>query len=184
MPPFWVAGVVITEAQRSAVLVVLDEARRDVGLITVRESESYGGYRLATVEPSRVLFERGGTVFPVVVGRPYAGPRGTADAAPRAIFIPGPDKPKPDVEYMGPQVKRGGKSGGGSGASAAPSGDPPDPEALKKFLEHLFSHPQIQKQVQEMKPIIQQEMDRARQDGQGTAEAAAPTSNALPAPHR
>src|SRR5712691_13163317 len=104
-PPFWVAGVVITQAQRSAVLVVLDEAGRDVGVITLRQAESYGGYRVATIESDRVLFEREGTMFPVVVGRPYAGPRAAPDSAPRAFFIPGPDKPTPDVPSTRRPVK-------------------------------------------------------------------------------
>ena len=166
VPPFWVAGVVITESRRSAVVVVLDETRRDVGVVTLREAESYGGYRLATIEADRVLFERDGTVFPVVVGRPYAGPGGTSDAAPRAFFIPGPDKPTPDV----PSTRRPFKGGAESGATAA-APDPasesaPDPEALGKFLERLFGHPLMQQKMQELRPAIQQSLERARGDGQ------------------
>ncbi len=164
VPPFWVAGVVITESRRSAVLVVLDETRRDVGVVTLREAESYGGYRLATIEADRVLFERDGTVFPVVVGRPYAGPRGTSDAAPRAFFIPGPDKPTPDV----PSTRRPFKGGAEPGAAAPPDPAPenaPDPEALGKFLERLFGHPLMQQKMQELRPAIQQSLERARGDG-------------------
>jgi hypothetical protein len=182
-PPFWVAGVVITQAQQSAVLVVLDEARRDVGVITLRQAESYGGYRLATIEPDRVLFERDGTVFPVIVGRPYAGPRGAPDTVPRGIFIPGPDKPIPDVPYTRPEGRRGGEIGASAAVpSDAPSGDAPDPEALQKFLERVFSHPLVERKMQEMRPVIQQSLERARQDGQGAP--AAPASNAPPAPLR
>jgi len=168
-PPFWVAGVVITQAQRSAILVVLDAARRDVGVITLREAQSYGDYRLATIESDRVLFERDGTVFPVVVGRPYAGPRGTPDSAPRAFFIPGPDKPTPDVPSTRPPLKRGGEPGASAAAppDAAPSENAPDPEALGKFLERLFSHPLVEQKMQELRPAIQQSLERARQDGQG-----------------
>jgi hypothetical protein len=167
VPPFWVAGVVITESRRSAVLVVLDETRRDVGVVTLREAETYGGYRLATIEADRVLFERDGTVFPVVVGRPYAGPRGTSDAAPRAFFVPGPDKPTPAV----PSARRPFKGGAESGAAAAGPPDPasanaPDPEALGKFLERLFSHPLMQQKMQELRPAIQQSLERARGAGQ------------------
>lgn len=173
-PPFWVAGVVITQTQRSAVLVVLDEARRDVGVITLRQAESYGGYRVATVESDRVLFEREGTVFPVVVGRPYAGPRGAPDSAPRTFFIPGPDKPTPDVPYTRPE--------GRAVPSDAPSGDAPDPEALGKFLGRVFNHPLVEQKLQEMRPAIEQSLERARQDGQGAP--AAPAPNAPPAPLR
>jgi hypothetical protein len=176
---------VITPAQRSAVLVVLDDARRDVGVITLREAESYSGYRLATVESDRVLLERDGTVFPVVVGRPYAGPRGAPDAAPRGIFIPGPDKPTPDVPYTAPQGRRGGERGEPDTApsAAAPSDDAPDPEALGKFLGRVFNHPLVEQKLQEMRPAIQQSLERARQDGQG-APAAPPAPNGPAAPLR
>src|SRR5688572_11610486 len=104
-PRFWLAGVGITSAQRSALLVLLDDARREVGVLTRREGESFGGYRVAAVEPSRVLLDRGGVVVPIVVGRPNTGP-GMPLAGPRVpIFIPGPDKPTPDLEYTGPQVR-------------------------------------------------------------------------------
>ena len=171
-PPFWVAGVVITQAQRSAVLVVLDEARRDVGVITLRQAESYGGYRVATIESDRVLFEREGTVFPVVVGRPYSGPRGAPDSAPRAFFIAGPDKPTPDVPYTRPASV--------AVPSDAPSGDAPDPEALGKFLERVFNHPLVERKMQELRPVIQQSLERARQDGQGAPAAPAPNGPAAP----
>jgi hypothetical protein len=175
--------VVITQAQRSAVLVVLDEARRDVGVITLRQAESYGGYRVATIESDRVLFEREGTIFPVVVGRPYSGPRGAPDSAPRTFFIPGPDKPTPDVPYTRPEGRRGGETGASSAVPAdAPSGDAPDPEALGKFLERVFNHPLVEQKLQEMRPAIQQSLERARQDGQGAP--AAPGPNAPPAPPR
>ena len=172
-PPFWVAGVVITQAQRSAIIVVLDEARRDVGVTTLRQAESYGGYRVAAIESDRVLFEREGTVFPVVVGRPYAGPRGGPDSTPRAFFIPGSDKPTPDVPYPEREFKRRGEDGASQAAPsvAEPPGSAPDPEALGKFLERVFSHPQVQQKMQEMRPVIQQGLDRARGDGQGSPPA-------------
>ena len=158
----------ITAVQRSAVLVVLDDARRDVGVIALREAESYGGYRLATVAPDRVLLERDGAVFPVVVGRPYAGRKGTPDAAPRAFFIPGPDKPTPDVPYTRSPLKGGADSGASAAVppDAAPSENAPDPEALRTFLERLFSHPLVQQKMQELRPIIQQSLERARHDGE------------------
>ncbi len=175
-PPFWLAGVVITPAQRSALLVVLDDTRREVGVITLREGESFGGYRVAAVEPSGVLLEQSGVVFSVVVGRPYTGPRGTPDVGPRAgagpIVIPGPDQPTPDLEYTGPQVKRGQ----GNAVSGGAGGNSPDPEAVQNFLQRLFSDPQLQEKVEEMRPIIRQRLERARQDRQGPPDAPAPTS--------
>jgi hypothetical protein len=163
-PPFWVAGVAISAERRSAVLVPLDEARREVGVITLQEGESYNGHRVLTVEPDRVVLERDGRVFALAVGRPYSGPRGAGDGVrPRTgpIFVPGPDKPKPDVEYTGPQVTRGQGAGPSGG-----SGDPaPSAEALQSFVERLFGHPQMQQQIEEIRPIIRQKMDRARQDG-------------------
>jgi hypothetical protein len=162
-PPFWLAGVVITAAKRSALLVVLDDMRREVGVITLREGESFGGYSVAAVEPSRVLLNRGGVVFPVIVGRPDTGPKGMPHAGPRVpIFIPGPDKPTPDLEYTGPQVKRDQ----GNAVSGGASGPPPDPEAVQNFLQRLFSHPQIQQTVEEIRPVMRQRLERARQDGQ------------------
>ncbi len=173
-PPFWVAGVVITAAQRSALLVVLDDARHEVGVVTLREGESFGGYRVATVEPSRVLLEQNGTVVSVVVGRPYTGPRGAPDMNARAgsgpIFIPGPDKPTPDLEYTGPQVTRGQ----GSGTSGGAGGTSPEPEAVQNFLERLFSNPQLLQKVEEMRPIIRQQLERAKQDGPSPQGSLAP----------
>jgi len=177
-PPFWVAGVVIGPARNSAVLVPLDHARRELGVITLREGESYDGHRLVGVEPARVLLERDGKVFELSVGRPFAGPRGASEPAPRVpIFIPGPDKPKPDVEYTGPQVRRGDGGGAGSGGAAERQ---PDSEAVQNYVERLFSHPQFQQQIEEIRPIIRQKMDRARQDGQ--PPSAPPSSS--PAPSR
>lgn len=161
-PPFWLAGVVITATQRSALLVLLDEARREVGAITLREGETFSGYRVAAVESSRVLLDRDGVVVPVVVGRPYTGPRGIPLAGPRTpIFIPGPDRPTPDIPYTGPQVKRDGRrAGGGDGEAAAP-----DPEGMENFLLRLFSHPQMQQTLEEIRPAIRQRMERGGQDG-------------------
>ena len=66
--------------------------------------------------------------------------------------------------------------------SDAPSGDAPDPEALGKFLGRVFNHPLVEQKLQEMRPAIQQSLERARQDGQGAP--AAPAPNAPPAPLR
>ena len=171
-PPFWVAGVVITTAQRSTLLVVLDDTRREVGVITLREGESFGGYRVAAVEPARVLLEQSGVVFSVAVGRPYTGPRGAPDVNARAgsgpIFIPGPDKPTPDLEYTGPQVKRDQ----GTAVPGGTSGNSPDPEALQNFLQRVFSNPQLQQKIEEMRPIIRQQLERARQDRQEVPDVA------------
>jgi len=176
-PPFWLAGVVIAPAQRSAILVVLDDTRRDVGLITLREGESFGGYRVAAVEPARVLLEQNGTVFSVLVGRPRTGPKGTTDV-PRAgsgpIFIPGPDKPTPDLESTGSQVTREQ----GNAASGTTSGSSPGPEAVQNFLERLFNNPQLQQKIEEMRPIMRQRLERAKQDRQGPPDA--PTQTLKP----
>lgn len=176
VPPFWVAGVAIAPAQRSAVLVVLDDARRDVGVITLREGESYGGYRLAAVEPARVLLERHGAVVAVPVGRPHAGSKGTPDASARAgsriIFIPEPDKPTANTDDTGPQVT----PGQGHAASSTAGGSAPDPEALRNFLERVFQDPQLQQKLEEMRPRIQQRLERARGDRQGPPDAPSATS--------
>ena len=133
-------------------LVVLDDMRRETGVVTVRQGESYGGYRVATIEPERVLFEQDGKVFPVVVGRPYAGPRGAGDAPqrPRFFFVPGPDKPTPDLPYLGPQVDRGGGPSAPSGVPDASSANGPDTEVLQKFLERVFSDPELQENLRKM----------------------------------
>ena len=174
-PPFWVAGVVIAPAQRSALLVVLDDTRREVGVVTLREGESYGGYRVAAVESARVLLEQNGAVFPVPVGRPYTGPKGVPDVSARPgsgpIFIPGPDKPTPDLEYTGPQVRRGG----GNAPSGGAGGTSPDPEAVDNFLQRVFSNPQLQQKIEERRPIIREKLERARQDGQVSPDAPSPT---------
>jgi hypothetical protein len=174
-PPFWVARVVIAPAQRSVVLVVLDDTRRDVGLISLREGESFGGYRVAAVEPARVLLEQNGAVFAVLVGRPHTGPKDAPDVNARMrsgpIFIPGPDKPTPDLEYNGPQVTRGQ----GNATSGGADGNAPDPEALQNFLQRLFNDPQMQQKIDEMRPIIRQRLERAKQDGRHPSDAPAPT---------
>ena len=166
--PFWVAGVVITSAQRSAFVVVLDDRRRDVGVVTLREGESYGGYRVATVEADRVLFERNGTVVPVVVGRPSDGRR--------PFVILGPDKPTPDVPYARPERK------GKADAVPAPRGNvpnaqAPDPDVLKNTLEALTDHPQFQQRMQERRPLIQRSLELSPQDSQAAPQAppASPT---------
>lgn len=144
-------------------------------MITLREGESYGGYRVAAVEPARVLLEQNGAVFAVLVGRPHTGPRGTPDASPRArspLFIPGPDKPTLDLEYIRPQVTPGQKNA----APGTEGGSSPDPEALQNFLERLFKDPQLQQKMEEMRPRIQQRLERARQDRQGPPDAPAATS--------
>jgi hypothetical protein len=174
-PPFWVAGVVIAPARRSAILVVLDDARREMGVITLGEGESFGGYRVAAVEPARVLLEQNGAVFSVLVGRPHTGPKDAPDVNARMrsgpIFIPGPDKPTPDLEYNGPQVTRGQ----GNATSGGADGNAPDPEALQNFLQRLFNDPQMQQKIDEMRPIIRQRLERAKQDGRHPSDAPAPT---------
>jgi hypothetical protein len=174
-PPFWVAGVVIGPARRSAILVPLDDARRELGVVTLHEGESYDNYRLVAVEPARVLLEQDGAVLALGVGRPYSGPRGAPEPGTRPtgpIFIPGPDKPKPDIEYTGPQVRRSQ----GSGSSGVTTETAPDSEQVQNFVERLFSHPQIQQQIEEIRPVVRQKMDRARQDGGAPAGSSAPTT--------
>lgn len=157
-PPFWIAGVVIGPERRSAILVPLDAARRELGILTLHEGQSYGDYWLVTVEPAGVLLEANGTVVSLGVGRPYSGPRGAPDAgggaAPGPIFIPGPDRPKPDLEYTGRQVPRGS-------ASPAWTGErPTEAEHVRDFVERLFSAPQVQQQIEEIRPLIRQKMER------------------------
>jgi hypothetical protein len=174
-PPFLVAGVVIAPPQRSAMLVVLDDSRREVGVILLREGESFDGYRLAAVEPARVLLEQSGTLFSVSVGRPLPGPKGAPNIGPYPgsgpHFIPGPLKPTPDLEYKGPQVRRGA----GSGESGEVGGPSPDPGAVQNFLERLFSDPQLRQKVEEMRPNIRQSLERAGQDRQALPDASAQT---------
>ena len=171
-PPFWLAGVVITPAQRSAVLAVLDDARREVGFTTLREGESFGGYRLVAVEPGRVLLERGDARFAVPVGRP----KGAADTSARGgagpAFIPGPQRPTPDVPYAGPQVIRGAgpiTSDGSGGAGLEPP--------AQNILQRLLESPQFQQRIEEMR---QRRSDRARQDNQALPEPPAEAATAKP----
>jgi hypothetical protein len=170
---------VITSRYRSALLVVLDEQRRDVGVVTIREGETHGGYTVATVEPDRVFFERNGTLVPVVVGRPYTGPKGGADAPPRPkfFFVPGPEKLSPELEYSGPQ-RRIPPNDGGTGEA---SGNAPDNEAVRNLLERVFSSPQMQEQLPKMRPSIQ-ELERVRQDR--LPDSPGLGSNAPPQPPR
>lgn len=172
-PPFWVAGVAITSERRSAVLVLLDDTRRrEMGVVTLREGESHGDYRLAAVEPSGVRLERNGTVFSVPIGRPHAGPRGAATTPPRAIFIPGPDEPAPDPGFVpAANNRRARQFNPGAG-----SGTDPNPQTVPIDLEQLFSHPRIQQTLEENRPLIRQRMERARQSGQGPTDIPAPAS--------
>jgi hypothetical protein len=144
-------------------LVLLDDRRREVGVVLLREGESFDGYRLAAVESARVLLEQSGTLFSVPVGRPLPAPRGAPDVGPHAgsgpHFIPGPIKPTPDLEYKGPQVRRGA----GSGESGEVGGPPPDQAALQNFLERVFSDPQLRQKVEEMRPNIRQSLERPEQ---------------------
>lgn len=167
-PPFWLAGVVITPDQRSAVLVVLDDARREVGFTTLREGESLGGYRLAAVEPGHVLLERGDARFAVPVGRPKSAADTTARGGSKPAFIPGPEKPTPDVPYTGPQVNRGVgsvTSGDGGGAGLEPP--------AQNILQRLLESPQFQQRVEEMK---QRRLDRVQPDNQAPPDPPAATT--------
>lgn len=179
--PFWVAGVVIGPARRSAILVPLDDARREQGIVTLLEGQSYNEYRLVTVEPARVVLEANGTLVSLGIGRPYSGPRGAPGAGPRAatgpIFTPGPDKPRPDVEYMGRQIPRGG---GAEATSAGARERPPDTETVQNFVERVFGHPKFQQQIEEIRPLIRQRMDRTLQDGQPSSPPASSPSSEGP----
>jgi hypothetical protein len=138
-PPFWVAGVVLTAERRSAALVVLDDARRDVGLVTVREGESYGGYRLASVESDRVVLERDGTVTTVPVGRPLVQSGAAPEGARRFFFIPGPDKPTPDIPADQVQREPGRDPSAGAPSDAAvPANRVLDAETVRMLLERLL----------------------------------------------
>ena len=188
VPPSWVrppgirpsgGSVVIAPEKRSAILVLLDSERRDVGHMTLREGESISGYRVAGVEPDRVLLERGGRVFTVSVGRPRIGPTGALGVAGRRpVFIPGPDKPTPDLEFKRDETRR--RQGGGSSgvpADAARS----DPEATQDILQRMFGNPRVQQRVEESRPIIRQRLERERQErSQGVPADAAPASKPLP----
>ena len=172
-PPFWVAGVAITSERRSASLVLLDDTRRrEVGVVTLREGESYGDYRLALVEPSGVQLERNGTVFSVPVGRPHAGPRGRATTAPRPIFIPGPDTPPHDPGFVPAEASRRVRQfnpGAGSGTD-------PNPQTVPIDLEQLFSNPMTQQTLDEMRPVIRQKLERQRQGVRNPTDVPPPAS--------
>lgn len=165
-PPFWVAGVVIGAEKRSAILVMLDSGRRDVGHMSLREGESISGYRVAGVEPDRVLLERGGSVFSVPVGQPKTGPPGAPGVAGRRpIFIPGPDKPTPDLEFKRDETRK--RQGGGSSGVPAGAADPRailDPEAAQDILQRVFGNPRLQQRLDESRPIIRQRLERERQE--------------------
>ena len=165
-PPFWVAGVVIAAERRSAILVMLDNGRRDVGHVTVREGESISGYRVAGVEPDRVRLERGGSVFSVPVGQPKTGPTGALGVAGRRpIFIPGPDKPTSDLEFKRDETRR--RQGGGSSGVPAGAADPQairDPEAAQDILQRVFGNPRLQQRLDESPPIIRQRLEGERQE--------------------
>jgi hypothetical protein len=152
-------------------LVLLDGMRREVGVVLLREGESFDGYRLTAVESARVLLEQSGTLFSVPVGRPLPGPKGAPDVGPYAgsgpHFIPGPVKPTPDLEYKGPQVRRGAGSG--------ESGEVGDQAALQNFLERVFSDPQLRQKVEEMRPNVRQSLERAAQDRQAPPDTSAQT---------
>jgi len=171
-PPFWVAGVTITSAQRSAFLVLRDDRRRDVGVLTLREGESFGDYRVATIESDRVFFERNGTVVPVVVGRPSDEPKAASGTGRRPIIILGPDTPTPDVPYARPPMRRGREVGV---APAQPDSPPPDPEALKSVLESVVEHPQFQQRLQGRRPLIQRSLELAPPGSQPAPDAPAAT---------
>jgi type II secretory pathway component PulC len=118
-PPFLVTGVVITPARRSAMLVVLDESRRQAGVVTVREGESYEGYRLAAVEESGVVLERNGTQFPMVVGRPWEDPGPPAIEPAPASATPARSRrpPRPSTtSWIGCSATRSSSSGSTRGA--------------------------------------------------------------------
>ena len=175
IPPFWVAGVVITPDRRSAVLVMLDDGRREVSVTTVREGESVAGYRLAAVEPGHVVLERGEVQFPVAVGRPHTGPKGvpaTGRTGLPPIFVPGPDKPTVDVEFARPR--------GRPEPRPVPSDDSAvgaaQPEAMPDLLQRLLDNPQFQQRMEERRAIMQQRMERARPDNQPQPDAPAATA--------
>lgn len=147
-PPFLVAGVIVTSVQRSAVLVLLDDTGREIGFIALREGESFGGYRLATVEPARVLLERSGTIVAVPVGRPNTGRVPDQPAGRRSFFIADSDRPPTDADH-----------------------------ATQNFLERVFSHPLMQKKLEETAPLLQ---GRARQDGRTDPDAPGPTPSPKP----
>jgi hypothetical protein len=154
-PPFWVAGVILGADRRSAVLVPLDEARRELGVVTLHEGQRYDGYRVVAVERDRVLLEASGTVVSLGIGRPSAGPDAAGPVTRGPIFIPGPDKPKPDLEYTGRQAPRGVALPAGVGERA------PDGEHLRDFVERVFGHPQVQQQIEEIRPLIRQKLEGA-----------------------
>jgi hypothetical protein len=165
--PFWVAGVVITAAQRSAFLVLLDEARRDTGVVQLHQGESYGGYRLANIEPDRVMLERDGAVFPVVVGRPYAGPKGAQSPSPRRpIIMTNPEKRDVDIEAQDRAIHGSDETT----ITPGPPGDAQDAEA-RSVLERLINHPAFQRAMERRKSGMQGQPSGARPDGQGTPQA-------------
>jgi type II secretory pathway component PulC len=181
-PPFWVAGVVIGAEKRSAILVMLDSGRRDVGHMTLREGESISGYRVAGVEPDRVLLERGGSVFSVPVGQPKTGPTGALGVAGRRpVFIPGPDKPTPDLEFKKDETRRrqrGGSSGVPAGADRPDPQAIRDPEAAQDILQRVFGNPRLQQRLDESRPIIRQRLEREREErSQGVPADAAPAGD-------
>lgn len=181
-PPFWAAGVVVTTTLRSAALVLLDDSRREIGILTLREGESFGGYRLTAVEPSRVVLEHDGNVYSVPVGRPYTGPRDAgANTVRKPLFIPGPDKPALDVPYTGRDVKRPRTAPTPSGRAAE---NPPDTEAVRDLLERVFSNPQMQQKLEQRRPRVQEGVERTRQDNQVPTEAPAAPSASSPATSR
>ena len=94
---------------------------------------------MAGVEPDRVLFERGGSVFSVLVGQLKTGPTGAPGVAGRRpIFIPGPDKPTPDLELKRDETRKrqgGGSSGVPAGAARSDPQAIRDPEAAQDILQ-------------------------------------------------
>ena len=81
-PPFLVSGTIISPPARIAVIVILDEQGKPVDERKIHEGDTVKGYRVATIDVDRVVFERDGQASPIRVKNEQQGARVIAPVSP------------------------------------------------------------------------------------------------------
>jgi hypothetical protein len=170
---FTLAGTMLTDAKRAALITLVDDKQNEIGSRLVPEGDTIEGFRLARVEPNLIWLERDGQRFVSRLGGP---PQKVQPAAtPRGRFVPmAPgERVTPSAPFQGGEPRR-------LPVRDTTSVPPEKLEGMQKaagaVLERIQDSPEFQKSLEKLRPIVRERMGLPPVGSPASPASAGPTA--------